>query len=185
MWRMITIIMAMQVIFLGWTAPAAAAEGCPEALNFTKRTLVGDKAVDLCKEYLGKVVLVVNTASKCGFTPQFEGLEALYRKYQSRGLVVLGFPSNDFGGQDPGTAKEIQEFCKNTYAVEFPMFEKTNAAERNADPLYKVLGRMAGEHPQWNFHKYLIGRDGKLIASFRSAEDPQSPTVIRVIEKVL
>lgn len=185
MWRIITMIMAMQVTFLGWTASAAAAEGCPEALNFTKRTLAGDKAVDLCKEYLGKVVLVVNTASKCGFTPQFEGLEALYRKYHDHGLVVLGFPSNDFGGQDPGTAKEIQEFCKNTYAVEFPMFEKTNAAERNADPLYKVLGRLAGEFPQWNFHKYLIGRDGKLIASFRSTEDPQSPTVIREIEKVL
>ena len=185
MLRTLSMTIALQVMLITWTAPAAATEGCPEALNFVKRTLVGDKEVDLCKEYLGMVVLVVNTASKCGFTPQFEGLEALYRKYRERGLVVLGFPSNDFGGQEPGTAQQIQEFCKNTYAVEFPMFEKTSAAERNADPLYKTLGRLSGEFPQWNFHKYLIGRDGKLIASFRSAEDPQGATVIQQIEKVL
>lgn len=178
-------IPVLAVIGMFSTAPAQAAQGCPEELNFTKRTLAGDKEVNLCKEYLGKVVLIVNTASKCGFTHQYEGLEALYRKYKDRGLVVLGFPSNDFGGQEPGTAKQIQEFCKNTYGVEFPMFEKTNAAERDADPLYRVLGGKAGGYPQWNFHKYLLGRDGKLIASYPSKVDPQNGDVVGQIEKLL
>ncbi len=172
------------IALLGVTS-AHAAQGCPEELNFTKRTLAGDKDVDLCKEYLGKVVLIVNTASKCGFTHQYEGLEALYRKYKDRGLVVLGFPSNDFGGQEPGTAKQIQEFCKNTYGVEFPMFEKTNAAERDADPLYRVLGKKSGEYPQWNFHKYVLGRDGRLTASYPSKVDPQNEDVVGLIEKLL
>ncbi len=164
---------------------AHAAQECPDELNFTKRNLVGDKDVNLCNEYLGKVVLIVNVASKCGFTPQYEGLEALYRKYRDRGLVVLGFPSNDFGGQEPGSPKQIQEFCKNTYGVEFPMFEKTNAAERNADPLYRVLGNKSGGYPEWNFHKYLLGRDGKLIASYPSRVEPQSDTLTAQIEKLL
>jgi glutathione peroxidase len=161
--------------------PAAAA--CPALLDRNMNDIL-DKPRSLC-EYAGKVVLVVNTASQCGYTPQYEGLEALYRKYRDRGLVVLGFPSNDFGGQEPGTAKQIQEFCKNTYGVEFPMFEKTNAAERNADPMYRVLGAKAGAFPEWNFHKYLLGRDGKLIASYPSRVDPQSDNVIRQIEKIL
>jgi glutathione peroxidase len=164
---------------------AMAATECAETLNFVKRNLVGDKEVDLCKEYQGKVVLIVNTASKCGFTPQYEGLEALYRKYKDRGLVVLGFPSNDFGSQEPGTAQEIQAFCKNTYGVEFPMFEKTTVTERNADPIYQTLGRLSGEFPQWNFHKYLIGRDGKLVASYPSKVDPQSASVTQQIERLL
>jgi glutathione peroxidase len=178
------ILVALMLITSAGAAPAFAG-ACPETLDFTRKTLIGEKEINLCAEYLGKVVLIVNTASKCGFTPQYEGLEALYRKYKDRGLVVLGFPSNDFGGQEPGGAQQIQEFCKNTYGVEFPMFEKTHAAERNADPLYKTLGRIAGEFPQWNFHKYLIDRDGKLIASFPTREDPQSTRVVQKIEAAL
>lgn len=171
------------LIFRG--TPVMAETKCAETLNFVKRNLLGDKEVDLCKEYQGKVVLIVNTASKCGFTHQYEGLEALYRKYKDRGLVVLGFPSNDFGSQEPGTAKEIQEFCKNTYGIEFPMFEKTTVTQRNAEPIYQTLGRLSGEFPQWNFHKYLIGRDGKVVASFASKVDPQSASVTQQIEKLL
>lgn len=164
---------------------AASQNNCPDTLKFSKRALASDEIVDLCKTYLGKVVIVVNTASKCGYTPQYEGLEALYRKYKDKGLVVLGFPSNDFGGQEPGSEKQIQKFCRLTYGVEFPMFEKTNAAKAKADPLYRILGDLAGEYPQWNFHKYVLDRNGRLVASFNSRVDPQSKKFINSIEKLL
>lgn len=179
-----SVVMALSVL-AGVIGMNSTAFACPDELKFVKKTLAGDREVDLCREYQGKVVMIVNTASKCGFTPQYEGLEALYRKYRDRGFVVLGFPSNDFGGQEPGTEKQIQEFCKNTYGVEFPMFEKTHAAEANADPMYKTLGRIAGEFPTWNFHKYLIGRDGKLVASFATRVEPTSDKVVTAIEKLL
>lgn len=158
---------------------------CPETLNFTFRTLSGDNSVNLCKQYLGKVVMIVNTASKCGFTPQYDGLEALYSNYRDRGFVVLGFPSNDFGGQEPGSEKQIVDFCRLTYGVKFPLFQKTHASRHNADPLYRKLGDLAGEYPGWNFHKYIIDRSGKLVASFKSRVLPQSNEVVSVIEKLL
>ncbi len=164
--------------------PSFAGE-CPPTLDFDKRRLNSDQQVNLCEAYLGKVVLVVNTASKCGYTHQYDGLEALYRKYRERGLVVIGFPSNDFGGQEPGTEQEIQSFCRLTYAVDFPMFEKTRAARANADPLYRVLGDLAGEYPSWNFHKYLLDREGRLVRSFATVVPPQSPPVIEAIERLL
>jgi glutathione peroxidase len=164
---------------------AAADTTCPETLNFSKRTLAGDSEVNLCKEYLGKVVVVVNTASKCGYTYQYDGLEALYRKYKAKGLVVIGFPSNDFGGQEPGTEKQIQAFCRLTYGVEFPMYEKTKTSRYNAGPLYRTLAKIAGEYPQWNFHKYVLDRNGKLVASFNSKVEPQSEIMISTIEKLL
>lgn len=165
---------------------ATAADGaCPETLNFTKRTLAGDSEVNLCKEYLGKVVVVVNTASKCGYTYQYDGLEALYRKYKAKGLVVIGFPSNDFGGQEPGTEKQIQAFCRLAYGVEFPMYEKTRTSRYNADPIYRILARLSGEYPQWNFHKYVLDRNGKLVASFDSKVEPQSKEIISTIESLL
>ena len=164
---------------------AATDVACPDTLNFTKRALANEKPVNLCQEYLGKVVVVVNTASKCGYTYQYEGLEALYRKYKDKGLVVIGFPSNDFGGQEPGTEKQIKEFCKLTYGVEFPMFEKTHAAQRNADPIYQILGNLSGEFPQWNFHKYILDRNGKLVASFNSKVEPQAQQMITTIEELL
>lgn len=158
---------------------------CPETLNFTVRALGSDRLINLCETYKGKVILVVNTASKCGNTPQYEGLEALYREYKDRGFVVLGFPSNDFGGQEPGTEQQIKQFCRLTYSVEFPMFEKTRAAQAHADPIYQTLGRLAGEFPEWNFHKYLIDRSGRLVASFPSKLKPRSEALVKQINSLL
>jgi glutathione peroxidase len=154
-------------------------------LDVMVRTLNGKQEVNLNTAYHGKVVLIVNTASKCGFTPQYDGLEKLYADYQARGLVVLGFPSNDFANQEPGTEKEIQDFCRLTYGVKFPMFAKTRVLKQNADPLYQRLGQAAGEYPAWNFHKYLINREGKLVASYSSFTKPESDKLIKQIESLL
>ena len=170
------------VLMLGLSAPVLA---CPETLSFKKRVLAGDEVVNLCERYAGKVVLVVNTASKCAFTPQYDGLEALYRKYKQEGLVVLGFPSNDFGAQEPGTEQQIQTFCRLTYAVEFPMFEKSRVRKGNAEPLYETLARISGEYPRWNFHKYLLDRNGALVGSYGSAVKPQSDMLVEAIEALL
>jgi glutathione peroxidase len=168
----------------GWMT-AQAAENCPRALDFTVKELAGDKSVNLCDAYLGKVVLVVNTASKCGFTPQYDGLESLYRRYRDKGFVVLGFPSNDFGEQEPGKEDQIKEFCRLTYGVEFPMFEKTRVRAYHADPLYRTLGTLANEYPQWNFHKYLIDREGRLVRSFRSELEPENGVIENTIKQLL
>ncbi len=127
----------------------------------------------------------MNTASYCGYTKQYEGLEALYRKYKDRGLVVIGFPSNDFGAQEPGTNKEIAEFCRTTYGVEFPMFEKTSVARLDAQPLYATLVKATGQAPQWNFHKYVVDRSGTRIASFASAVEPTQRDFVASIERLL
>jgi len=164
---------------------SATAHACPETLNFSKRALAGDDVIDLCETYAGKVVMVVNTASKCAYTPQYDGLEALYRKYRERGLVILGFPSNDFGAQEPGSEKQIQTFCRLTYGVEFPMFEKTRVRQGGADPLYETLARISGEYPRWNFHKYLLDRNGNLVQSFSSSVKPESQQMISAIEALL
>jgi len=163
------------------TAPAAT---CPTVLKHTFNRLQDEKPQNLC-QYAGKVVLVVNTASYCGFTGQYEGLEALYAKYQSKGLVILGFPSNDFGKQEPGSNKEIAEFCFNTYAVKFPMFAKTvvSGAERN--PLFAQLAQATGTAPKWNFYKYLIDRNGKIIDSYSSMTSPSSRSLVGDIEGLL
>lgn len=179
----------MSVLFLGLAMSGIVLSNemqtCPETLSFTKTSLVGDETINLCERYLGKVVLVVNTASKCGYTYQYEGLEQLYKEYKDRGLVVLGFPSNDFGSQEPGSAKQIATFCRLTYSVQFPMFEKTRVVKPNADAFYKLLGELAGEYPAWNFHKYILDRNGKLIASFNSKVEPKSREILSVIEKFL
>lgn len=171
------------------TVPGAeageAAGPCPPTLDFSVRRLAGEERVHLCEAYLGRVLLVVNTASKCGYTPQYEGLEALYARYRDRGLVVLGFPSNDFGGQEPADEEAIQDFCRLTYGVRFPMFEKTRARRDVADPLYRMLGEQAGEYPAWNFHKYLLDREGRLVASFPSRVRPRSEELVRAIEAEL
>ena len=136
-------------------------------------------------EYKGKVALVVNTASKCGFTPQYKGLQSLYTELAPRGFVVLGFPSNDFGGQEPGTAEEIKTFCELNYKVTFPMFSKVvTKAGDGQSPIYSWLGR-SGDLPQWNFSKYLIGRDGKIIAFFPSKVAPDAPELRQAIEQAL
>ncbi len=157
---------------------------CQSVLQHQFPRLQDDAPQNLC-QYAGKVVLVVNTASYCGFTSQYEGLEALYAKYQSQGLVVLGFPSNDFGKQEPGSSKEIADFCFNTYGVKFPMFAKSVVSGKQANPLFTSLINATGKSPQWNFHKYLIDRSGKAISSFASNVSPSTPVLVKAIEKAL
>jgi glutathione peroxidase len=171
------------LLFFG--SVAMAENSCPKLLDFEKRPLLGQTPIHLCEAYAGKVVLIVNTASKCGFTPQFAGLEALYKKYQAQGLVVLGFPSKDFAGQEFNDEKQIAEFCQLTYGVEFPMFEASKVAKRHAEPLYQALGSAANEYPAWNFHKYLLNRKGELIGSFPSMVGPDHPKLIQAIESAL
>lgn len=154
-------------------------------LDVAYRPLAGKDPVNLAQRYHGRVLLVVNTASKCGFTPQYEGLEALQKSYSARGLSVLGFPSNDFKGQEPGDEKDIQEFCTLTYGVKFPMFEKVHVVGDQATPLYKGLTAATGVAPGWNFHKYLIGRDGAVIAQFPSRVKPDDKELVAAIERAL
>lgn len=139
-------------------------------------------------DYKGKVVLVVNTASKCGLTPQYAGLEALQKKYASKNFTVLGFPCNDFGNQEPGTVGEIQEFCKTQFAVTFPMMEKIHVKGPDQHPLYAALTGKDGAFPgdvKWNFGKFLIGADGKAIARFEPGQKPDAPEIAAAIEKAL
>ncbi len=166
------------------TAATTAAQNCPATLNFSLRKLNSDQTIDLCAAYKDKTVLVVNTASHCGFTPQFSGLENIYQQYKARGFVVLGMPSNDFGSQDPGSEKEIASVCHGQYKTSFPMFEKLHAAQASASPLYTTLGTLAGEYPAWNFHKYLIHK-GELIASFPSHVAPEDKRIVSMLEDFL
>ena len=158
---------------------------CTALLDVEVKTLNKDRVLNLCEEYQGKVLLVVNTASKCAYTNQYESLETLYKKYSDQGLVVLGFPSNDFGNQEPGTEKQIRDFCSVTYGVEFPMFSKTGVTKHNADPFYRKLAAASGVYPQWNFHKYLIGSDGLLVSNYPSAVEPLSKSIVKSIETEL
>jgi glutathione peroxidase len=164
-------------------SPAAAPASCPAVLKHTFKRLQDEAPQDLC-QYAGKVVLVVNTASYCGFTPQYQGLEALYAKYAARGLVVLGFPSNDFK-QESEDAKKIADLCYNTYGVKFPMFASTQVTGANANPLYAELIKATGNQPKWNFNKYLIDRDGKVLEYFPSKVTPQDPALVSKIEHAL
>ncbi len=149
------------------------------------RKLASEDSVNLCEAYEGKVVLVVNTASKCGNTPQYDGLEKLYSQYGEQGLVVTGFPSNDFMGQEPGTEEQIEEFCRLTYGVKFPMFEKTTVKGDEAHPFFASLAEASGTYPTWNFHKFLIGRDGQLITEFSPRTKPYDKDVVAAIETAL
>ncbi|MFM7026709.1 MAG: glutathione peroxidase [Limnohabitans sp.] len=166
--------------FAAATTPAAA---CPPLLNHTVLRLQDEKPQSLC-QYAGKVVLAVNTASFCGFTRQYKGLEALHQKYQAEGLVVLGFPSNDFA-QEKGSNKEIADFCENTFGVKFPMFAASSVRGDQANPFFKQLISQGATPPRWNFYKYLIGRDGKLIDSYSSMTEPDSRSLLNAIEKSL
>jgi len=152
-------------------------------LNFKFETLQG-AAKDLC-EYSGKVVLVVNTASYCGFTKQYAGLQALSDKYRERGLVVVGFPANDFGKQEPGSNAQVADFCERTYKVKFPMISKTSVVEGTANPMYESLAKATGQRPKWNFHKYVIARDGRSVSSFGSRVEPESAEMKIEIERLL
>jgi len=167
---------------LGAALPAAAG-ACPALLDYRMNSLKGDP-VDLC-QYAGKVVLVVNTASYCGYTGQYKGLESLYQKYKGRGLVVLGVPSNDFGAQEPGSNEQVADFCERTYQVRFPMLEKAAVSGAQAAPLYRSLAAKTGQAPRWNFHKYLLGRDGSAAGSFGSAVSPDDPALVAAVERAL
>jgi glutathione peroxidase len=171
--------------FLSMTTVNADAAAGRHLLDHEVRLLNSAETVNLKEAYGGKVVLLVNTASKCGFTGQYDGLEALYAKYRERGLVVLGFPSNDFAGQEPGTEAQIQDFCRLTYSVKFPMFAKTSVRKGSADPLFQGLAEAAGRYPKWNFHKYLVDREGRLADDFLTITSPQSDRLVEAIERLL
>jgi glutathione peroxidase len=164
--------------------PAPKSAACPALLQHNLLRLQDEKPQSLC-QYSGKVLLVVNTASYCGFTPQYKDLEALHAKYADKGLVVLGFPSNDFGQQEPGSGKEIADFCFNTYGVKFPMFSKTVVVGTGRSPLYAALAKASGEAPQWNFHKYLVDRQGRVTGSFASGVTPDDKRLLAAIERAL
>lgn len=169
------------------SATAAAATTCPSLLKHSLPRLQDEKPVDLCS-FAGRVVVVVNTASQCGYTPQYKSLETLYQRYRDAGLVVLGFPSNDFGRQEPGRNADIAEFCENQFAVRFPMFAKSVVSARSSNgvnPLYAALASRTGQAPKWNFHKYVVSRRGDVVLSRDSELDPLDPAFLKDIEKLL
>ncbi len=151
--------------------------------DYSMKTI--DGAPRPLSEYKGKVLLVVNTASQCGFTPQYEALESVYKKYNPEGFLVLGFPANNFGSQEPGSNAEIAQFCTRKFHVDFPMFSKTDVKGENQTPLYHYLTAEKGGEIKWNFTKFLIGRDGTILARFEPAVKPDSPEVTAAIEKAL
>jgi len=170
------------VIFLLAAAPLMSQQ--PSSFYDLKTQTLAGQPSDLAT-YRGTVTLVVNTASECGYTPQYEGLEKLHRELSPKGFSVLGFPSNDFGGQEPGTAQEIAEFCRKNYGVTFPMFAKLSTRPGpNQSPIYAFLG-MTGNLPAWNFAKYVIGKDGRVVAFFPSAVSPESAELRGAIAKAL
>ena len=166
------------------TALADMPADCPSLLRYRFNRLQTGEPQSLC-QFQGKVLVIVNTASYCGYTGQYEGLEALYRKYKGRGLVVVGFPSNDFGGQEPGTNQEIAQFCRLTYGVQFPMFEKSSVTKVSANPLFASLSASTGVAPQWNFYKYVVDRNGEAVAGYSSRTTPDDRELVRTIERLL
>lgn len=163
-------------------APPAAAPSAPSIHSFTVKRLDGTETS--LSTYAGQVVLIVNTASKCGYTPQYQGLQELHTKYAGKGFEVLGFPSNDFGGQEPGSAEEISKFCISMYDVNFPMFEKTKVVGDDRSPLYALLSDSYGP-PKWNFHKYLVDKHGRPVQAWPSATVPGSPEIASAIDAQL
>lgn len=182
------LLMLGSAAFLWAEEPAPSTQPDKSALDFTMNDIDGHP-VDLSK-YRGQVILMVNVASKCGNTPQYEGLETIYQKYKDRGLVILGFPANNFGQQEPGNNEQIKEFCTSTYDVKFPMFSKISVKGDDIAPLYQFLIRQPTS-PQpagditWNFEKFLIGRDGKVIARFSPRTQPNDPKVVEAVETAL
>jgi glutathione peroxidase len=177
---------AATVAAAGLAALAAHASDAPDVLGFTMKRLDGGE--QSLAEYRGRVVLIVNTASKCGLTPQYEGLEALYEKYRARGFVVLGFPANDFKQQEPGSDAQIAEFCRATYDVRFPMFSKIRVVGPEMHPLYRALTSLPGPlggPVEWNFQKYLVDRSGRVVAKFAPRTKPDDPALVARLEELL
>lgn len=175
------------LVVLGLLAAAAVSAATdPGVLSYQMNRL--DGTPQALSDYRGQVVLLVNVASKCGLTPQYEGLEALYEEYGDRGFAVLGFPSNDFLGQEPGTNKEIADFCRSTYGVKFPMFAKIHVKGADAHPLYQQLTRLPdplGGEIEWNFQKFLVDRNGEVVARFSPRTKPRNKAVVERIEALL
>ena len=166
------------------TSTLVSAGECPDLLKFMKRKLNSQETVNMCKEYKGKTLLFVNTASYCGFTPQFEGLETLYDTYKDKGLVVLGFPSHTFNQEDENEGKTA-ELCELTYGVKFPMFEPIEVRGDDADPLYRMLAKKSGTTPKWNFYKYLVDKNGQIVDSYSSFTKPDDKDFVEDIENAL
>ena len=179
----VLIVVTALAVFVAPIPTIAAESLCPSLLDH-KLVNLQDEPVSLC-QFQGKVLLVVNTASECGYTPQYEGLEKLYRRYRDKGFAVLGFPANDFGGQEPGSNKQIAQFCQLNYGVTFPMFAKMSVVGANANPLFHELAARTGKPPRWNFHKYILDKAGQPVAVFESAVEPADPRLTSQIEKLL
>jgi glutathione peroxidase len=178
----------MRKLVLAGVALTVSLFGASHVMDFTLNSIDGQPAP--LSRYKGKVVMIVNVASRCGYTPQYAGLEALYEKYKSQGFVILGFPANNFGAQEPGTNEEIKTFCSRTYNVTFPVYAKISVKGEDKHPLYQFLtdkqaNPATGGEIQWNFTKFLVGKDGNVIARFESAVTPESPEVTAAIEKAL
>src|SRR4030095_4282509 len=189
--RIITVscITVLSIGFIaGLIAIQSTSAASPSVFDFKMKDIDGNDVK--LKKYKGNVLLVVNTASKCGYTPQYEGLQAMYDKYKDQGFYVLGFPANNFGSQEPGTEKEIKEFCTSKYKVTFPMFAKISVKGADQDPLYSYLTNketdpeFAGDIT-WNFNKFLIDRKGNIVARFSSKDKPESEAVTQAIEKYM
>src|SRR5574343_114867 len=162
----------MSALALFCVVPTASAETCTGVLNYQAKKLRSSESVDFCSAFKGKVVLAVNTASNCGYTPQFQGLEGLYQKYKDRGLVVVGFPSNDFF-QEFDNAEDTAKVCYLNYGVTFPMLDKSSVKGASANPFFQSLIQATGKPPKWNFHKYLIAKDGSSITAYESSVTPE------------
>jgi glutathione peroxidase len=177
------LIVATLTALAGATRSDAMESNCPAILDQKFSNLM-DEPVSLC-QFSGKVALIVNTASECGYTPQYDGLEKLYRRYRDKGFVVLGFPANDFGAQEPGSNKEIAQFCQVNYGITFPVFAKTSVVGAKANPLFRELAAKTGKPPRWNFHKYLLDKAGQPVAAFESAVEPEDRKITSQIEKLI
>lgn len=178
--------MTTKILALGLLAclagSAAHAADCPDVLKFMKRKLNSQETVNLCSAYQGKALLIVNTASYCGFTPQFKGLEAMYDKYKEQDFVILGFPSHEFN-QEAKSEEETAELCELTYGVKFPMFEPTDVKGDDADPLYRMLTKATGQAPSWNFNKYLVDKQGNIVRHYGSRVTPSDDEFIADVER--
>jgi len=172
------------LVALLFVSQSVMASECPDVLKFMKRKLNSQETVNFCEAYKDKAILFVNTASKCGFTPQFDGLEKLYNDYKDKNFVVLGFPSGDFNQEFDDEGKTA-ELCELTYGVKFPMFETIAVRGDDADPLYRLLAEKAGSAPKWNFYKYLVDRKGNLVDSYSSFTKPQDEDLIADIERAI
>ncbi|UEM02758.1 glutathione peroxidase [Skermanella rosea] len=179
-------LMLLSLVFALPPATAIAAMPTPGSAHDFDFVSIDGRPLPL-KEFAGKAVLVVNTASMCGYTPQYADLQALWERYRGRGLVVLGVPSNDFGGQEPGSAEQIKDFCEVNFSVDFPMTEKQAVTGAGAHPFYRWAGQELGPAaaPRWNFHKYLVAPDGRLAGWFPTSTSPRSDKVVQAVEAVL